>query len=81
MAKIRPREIALFGTVNMDIRSFWLDFEVTLCSYDPRFAKQLCALQQKYIDSSVAVDPATWRSRPTRERFIENMARLTSPLL
>jgi cardiolipin synthase len=74
-------DVALFGTVNMDIRSFWLDFEVTLCGYDPGFAKQLRALQQKYIDSSVAVDPATWRSRPSRERFIENMARLASPLL
>ncbi len=74
-------EVALFGTVNMDIRSFWLDFEVTLCGYDPGFAKQLRALQQKYIDSAVAVVPATWRSRPWRERFIENIARLASPLL
>ena len=24
------REVALFGSVNLDVRSFWLDFEVTL---------------------------------------------------
>jgi cardiolipin synthase A/B len=75
------KEISLFGTVNMDIRSFWLDFEVTLCSYDPDFARQLRALQQKYIEDSVAVDPAIWRNRPSRKRFIENMVRLASPLL
>ncbi|MGA8179361.1 MAG: phospholipase D-like domain-containing protein, partial [Desulfobacterales bacterium] len=74
-------EISLFGTVNMDIRSFWLDFEVTLCSYDPGFARQLRALQQKYIEDSEAVDPVIWRSRPSRQRFIENMVRLASPLL
>jgi cardiolipin synthase A/B len=74
-------EISLFGTVNMDIRSFWLDFEVTLCSYDPDFARRLRALQQKYIEDSEAVDPATWRNRPSRQRFLENMVRLASPLL
>ena len=75
------REISLFGTVNLDVRSFWLDFEVTLCVYDPPFAEQLLALQQKYIEDSVAVDPVAWRRRPATERFSENLARLCSPLL
>ena len=75
------REISLFGTVNLDIRSFWLDFEVTLCVYDPQFAERLLALQQKYIKDSVRVDPAAWRRRPATERFRENLARLCSPLL
>ena len=75
------REISLFGTVNLDVRSFWLDFEVTLCVYDPPFAERLLALQQKYIEDSVAVDPVAWRRRPATERFSENLARLCSPLL
>ena len=75
------REISLFGTVNLDVRSFWLDFEVTLCVYDPPFAERLLALQQKYVADSVAVDPAAWRRRPATERFSENLARLSSPLL
>jgi cardiolipin synthase len=74
-------EISLFGTVNLDIRSFWLDFEVTLCVYDPQFAERLRALQQKYIENSVEVDPAAWHNRPATERFRENLARLCSPLL
>jgi len=75
------REISLFGTVNLDVRSFWLDFEVTLCVYDSQFAERLLALQQKYIEDSVAVDPDAWRRRPATERFSENLARLCSPLL
>jgi cardiolipin synthase len=74
-------EISIFGTVNLDIRSFWLDFEVTLCVYDPQFALRLLALQQKYIENSVEVDPAVWHNRPATERFRENLARLCSPLL
>jgi cardiolipin synthase A/B len=74
-------EISLFGTVNLDIRSFWLDFEVTLCVYDPQFAERLLALQHKYIEDSVEVDPAAWCRRPATERFRENLFRLCSPLL
>ena len=75
------REVALFGSVNLDVRSFWLDFEVTLCAYDPDFSERLLALQDKYIKDSTPVDLQTWQQRPGKERFIENLARLASPLL
>jgi len=67
--------------VILDVRSFWLDFEVTLGVDDPDFAQRLLALQDKYIEDSKPVDWQTWRQRPGRERFIENLARLASPLL
>jgi len=75
------RQIALFGSVNLDVRSFWLDFEVTLGVYEPDFAERLLALQDKYINDSAPVDRHTWQQRPSKERFIENLARLASPLL
>jgi cardiolipin synthase len=71
----------LFGSVNLDVRSFWLDFEVTLAVYDPDFAERLLALLDEYITNSNPVDWQTWQRRPGRERFIENLARLASPLL
>ena len=74
-------EIALFGTVNLDMRSFWLDYEVTLCVYDKGFAASLRVLQQKYAEKSRPVGLDVWRKRPLRERFIENVAQLFSPLL
>lgn len=75
------RETSLFGTVNLDIRSFWLDVEVTLCVYDSQFAECLLALLQKYMEDSVRVDLDAWRGRPTTERFSENLGRLCSSLL
>ncbi len=75
------REVALFGSVNLDVRSFWLDFEVTLGVYDPDFAQRLLALQDKYIHNATAVDLQTWQQRSGKERILENLARLASPLL
>jgi len=75
------RQIALFGSVNLDVRSFWLDFEVTLGVYDSDFTQRLLALQNKYIEDAIPVDLQTWQQRPAKERFIENLARLASPLL
>jgi len=75
------RQIALFGSVNLDVRSFWLDFEVTLGVYDPDFAQRLLALQDKYIEDARPVDRRTWQQRTAKERFFENLARLASPLL
>jgi cardiolipin synthase len=53
------RQVALFGSVNLDVRSFWLDFEVTLGVYDPDFAQQLLALQDKYIEDSTLLNLQT----------------------
>jgi len=75
------RHVALFGSVNLDVRSFWLDFEVTLGVYDPDFAERLTALQNRYIEDSKPVNLQTWQQRSGRERFVENLARLASPLL
>jgi len=75
------RQVALFGSVNLDVRSFWLDFEVTLGVYDSDFAQRLLSLQNKYIEDAIPVDLQTWQQRSGKERFIENLARLASPLL
>ena len=73
--------LSLFGSVNLDMRSFWLDFEVSLFIYDEAFAAELGALQERYIQNSVTLDAAAWRSRPGRHRLLENAARLVGPLL
>lgn len=73
--------MAMFGTVNLDMRSFWLNYEVALFVYEPAFAKNLRKLQQSYIDDSDRLDAEDWRSRPFRNQFLENLFRLVSPLL
>ncbi len=74
-------EVTLFGSVNLDMRSFWLDFEISLFIYGAAFAKEMTALQEQYIERSTELDAETWRSRPERNRILENAARLVGPLL
>ena len=75
------RALSMFGTVNLDMRSLWLNYEVALFVYDSEFASALLELQQSYIAQSERLDPAAWATRPFRERFIDNTLRLASPLL
>ena len=72
---------AMFGTVNLDMRSFWLNYEVSMFIYDPQFVQELVVLQRSYLGDAVRVDPATWPNRPLAARFVENTLRLFSPLL
>jgi len=73
--------LSMFGTVNLDMRSLWLNYEVALFVYDQAFAADLKALQQRYMEGSDRVDPAAWRARAFAPRFLENALRLASPLL
>ena len=72
---------SLFGSVNLDPRSFHLNFEILLAVYDREFTARLRALQQSYIDRSELVDFIAFRKRPRRQQLLENSARLLAPLL
>ena len=72
---------AVFGTANLDRRSFLLNFEVSLLVYDAGFAGDLLKLYQNYLADSVPLDPTTWAARPARHRIAENAAALAAPLL
>lgn len=73
--------LSMFGTVNLDMRSFWLNYEVSLFVYDQAFATQLRRLQQTYIAASVSLTAESWAGRSFVNRFLENFLRLFSPLL
>jgi cardiolipin synthase A/B len=73
--------VSLFGSLNMDPRSFRLNFEITLAVYDRVFTKTLRELQQSYINQSEMMDAEAWSERSSLLRFVENVARLVSPLL
>lgn len=72
---------SLFGSVNLDPRSFRLNFEVLLAIYDERFTAQLRDLQQQYINQSDVMDLEVFRRRPKAGRVMESFARLVGPLL
>lgn len=73
--------LSIFGSVNLDMRSLWLNFEISLFVYDRAFTERLRALQDDYLRSSSALNLTTWRQRPRSRRFVENAFRLFGPLL
>jgi cardiolipin synthase len=75
------RELSVFGTVNFDLRSFHLNFELSMLLYDRAFADALLALQRRYLEDCEPVDLRAWRARPFWRRMVENAAQLASPLL
>jgi cardiolipin synthase len=73
--------ITVFGSVNLDTRSLWLNFEISLFAYDEAFTKKVRDLQNNYLTNSTLLDLETWRERPRLQRFTEDAFRLLSPLL
>lgn len=74
-------EFSLFGSVNLDMRSFWLNFEATLFIYCKTITNELTTLQHAYLNESDELDIATFRQRNHFEKFKENTMLLVSPLL
>ncbi len=75
------RNFSLFGSVNLDMRSFWLNFEATLFIYCEEFTLRLLAVQQSYLDQSLALDLNSFPHRGNLIKFKENICLLVSPLL
>jgi cardiolipin synthase len=74
-------ELCLFGSLNMDPRSLYLNFEITLAVYDHSFTSDLRSLQQSYVAKSTAMKLDDWANRSRPQKFADNIARLLSPLL
>lgn len=74
-------DYALFGTVNMDMRSFFLNLEISLAIYDKEMTGQIYALQQSYLADSSYITVKAWQQRSRWWGLVENTVRLMSPLL
>jgi len=74
-------ELSLVGTVNLDMRSLWLNFEITLVIDDAGFGGDLAAVQDDYISRSRLLDARLWAKRPLWQRIAERLFYFFSPLL
>jgi len=74
-------KIALIGTVNLDLRSFWLNFEMTMLIDNPKFAGELLTAQMHYTLASNQLTLEKWQKRPFFKRLLEGFLYLFSPLL
>lgn len=74
-------QLSLVGTVNLDMRSLWLNFEITTVIDDAEFAKSLSQLLHKYLSNSDIVNIDEWKKRPIWQRVIERLFYFFAPLL
>jgi len=74
-------EIALIGSGNMDKRSFDLNFEISMLFYDTQAVEALHAKEAGYIKDSQQLTLEAWTKRSAKDEFLQNLAKLVSPLL
>ncbi len=74
-------DYCLFGTVNIDMRSFYLNMEVTLVIYTPEMVAQVAHCQETYLQNCRFLGLEEWQQRSSYERLFDNVVRLFSPLL
>ncbi len=72
---------ATVGTVNLDNRSFRLNFEITALVLDRDFGAEVEAMLERDFANSYLYDHATFRHRPVWVRLGAQIARLASPVL
>lgn len=69
------------GTSNMDVRSFYLNFEVNVLMYGREVTAKLRAQQIMYINDSRQLTIEEWEKRPATTRYMNAAAALLSPIL
>nr|WP_312385344.1 phospholipase D-like domain-containing protein [Moraxella sp. CTOTU47579] len=74
-------DYCLFGTVNMDMRSFYLNMEVSMAIYNRTMTQQMLTCQHEYLQQSEPLQRDGWQQRSFGAKFLDNAIRLFSPLL
>lgn len=74
-------EVAFIGTVNMDIRSFYINFEIAAVVQDKTLCRQMVQHFADDIGNSRLIDAEAWANRPRLHKFTDSVCRLLTPLL
>ena len=73
-------EIAVLGSSNMDMRSFGLNYEISLLAYGGDIIDQVRDVIAEYASLSNVLDASEWPHRSKIRRYTESVMRLTSAL-
>ena len=73
--------VSCYGTANMDIRSFKLNFEVNAVIYDSKTTKEFESIFLKDLRKCTQITPYVYGQRSLVIRFKEQFSRLLSPLM
>ena len=74
-------KVFCYGTANMDIRSFALNFEVNAIVYNEKKAKEMEAVFQEDLKDCTEITKDMYMERKLLIRIKEQISRLVSPLL
>lgn len=74
-------KIATVGTTNMDIRSFYLNFEVNLMLYQTQSIEALLNDFNIDFSRSTEIIYTEWQKRPIRIRTAQSLAQLFSAVM
>ncbi|MBR6909179.1 MAG: cardiolipin synthase [Lachnospiraceae bacterium] len=78
---IADDEVYTYGTANMDIRSFALDFEVNAVIYDKDKAHEMTEIFLKDVEECSVMTKEEYKKRKFIIRFKEQISRLLAPVL
>lgn len=74
-------KLTFIGTVNLDIRSFYINYEIAAVVSDPSLCRQSeCRFDLDKLDCDV-LTLEDWKSRPRWKRGADSVCRLMAPLL
>lgn len=74
-------KVMCYGTANMDIRSFALNFEVNAVVFDEKKTREMVEIFQRDLKHCTKITKDVYLGRNLRVRFKEQVCRLLSPLL
>ena len=72
--------VAVLGSSNMDLRSFALNYEVSLMLLGPDIVARMREVEDSYRAKCRPLTLDEWSERPFRTRYVDNVMRLTSAL-
>ena len=72
--------VAVIGSSNMDMRSFALNYEVSVMFLDDGVVRDLRRVEDGYRSLSRELTLAEWNARSRRSRYADNAMRLTAAL-
>lgn len=74
-------DMALVGSINLDIRSFALNAEIGMLCYGRDVVARMRRIETEYLADAEHLSADEWAQRPAWRRSREGVARLADPLL
>ncbi len=74
-------KLAMIGSVNMDFRSFFINFEVAALIYAEEVTRQLDDQFDQDLQECEQLNWRSWKNRPIIQRGVDSLCRLLAPIL